>query len=140
MKDLLSVREPDTVHHLKSAMRECQALLIATPEYNYGIPGPLKNAIDWVSSPPAESPLRGKPVGIIGVSMGGFGTVRAQLSLRQTLLFTKSLVMQQPEFLISNAAKYFDEESNLIDQTTRERLYRFILSLLLWSRRVTVTR
>lgn len=138
--DLAEAGEPEAVHQLKSAIRECHALLIATPEYNYGVPGPLKNAIDWVSTPPKESPLRGKPIGVMGASGGGFGTVRAQLSLRQIFLFTESYVMPQPEFHISYAKRLFDEEYTLTDQATQERLRHFLLSLILWSRKMLVTR
>jgi chromate reductase len=137
-EDLHITADPEPVHRLKQAVRACNVLLIATPEYNYGIPAPLKNAIDWVAMLPQENPLRNKAVGIMGVSTGGFGTVRAQLSLRQTLLSTESLVMLKPELLVANAAKCFDEEKKLTDAAMRERMRHFILSLLLWSKKAAV--
>lgn len=133
--DLCEAGEPEPVSRLKAAIRECNVLLVATPEYNYGIPGALKNAIDWASTPADNSPLKGKPVGIMGASVSRFGTVRAQLSLRQTFLYTDSLVMARPEMLISNAAELFDAEHKLIDPATRDRLHHFVISLIVWSRK-----
>ena len=81
-EDVRAAGEPASVRDLRAAIAAGDALLIATPEYNYSIPGVLKNAIDWVSRPPAP-PLADKPVAILGASGSGFGTVRAQLHLRQ---------------------------------------------------------
>src|SRR6185312_11586029 len=94
---------PESVAELKAAVAASGALLIATPEYNYSIPGVLKNAIDWVSRPPATTPLKRKPVGIIGATAGNGGTIRAQLALRQCFVFTESYAMLKPEFLLAAA-------------------------------------
>ena len=88
---------PDPVAALWQAVAAADALLVATPEYNYGVPGVLKNALDWVSRPPAETPLRHKPVAIMGASTGNFGTARAQLALRQTFQFVESYALPKPE-------------------------------------------
>ena len=76
---------PPAVAALKAAIAAADAVLIATPEYNGSIPGQLKNALDWVSRPPAASPLRGKPVAVLGASTGLFGAVWAQAELRRVL-------------------------------------------------------
>lgn len=135
-EDIHTLEEPKSVRQLREAIRECRALLIATPEYNYGIPGFLKNALDWVSTPPQQNPLRGKAVGLMGASSGGSGTIRAQLSLRQTLLYTDSMVMLKPELLIAHAPQYFDSDFNITDQAIRDHLRRFLLSFLVWSKKV----
>lgn len=82
---------------LRNAMREADALLFVTPEYNHGIPGVLKNAIDWASRSPATTPLDGKAASILGAATGMVGTARAQLALRQAFVFTKTYPLQAPE-------------------------------------------
>jgi chromate reductase, NAD(P)H dehydrogenase (quinone) len=124
---------PDPVTEFKSRIIVADALLIATPEYNYSIPGVLKNALDWASRPPKTSCLREKPIGIIGASGGESGTMRAQLALRQMFVFTGSLVMVQPELRVPNAAQRFDAEGRLIDEELRERLRAFISALVDWA-------
>jgi chromate reductase len=128
---------PEPVARLKEAIRSCDGLLIATPEYNYGVPGVLKNAVDWASRPPAESPLRFKPVAIAGASAGRFGTRLAQSSLRQNLTFTRSLVLPDPELLIPNAGSVFDARGDLHDAGTRERLAALLAALAEWAERVS---
>lgn len=109
---------------LKAAIAAADGLVIASPEYNYSISGALKNAIDWASRPPPTSPLRGKPVGLVGAATGMSGTMRAQYHLRQILVFTDSPVMAQPEVLIPRAAERFDG-GRLVDASTRELLGKF---------------
>jgi chromate reductase len=116
-------------------VRRADAVLIATAEYNYSVPGPLKNAIDWLSRPSAESPLRHKPIAVMGATTGGFGTVRSQLALRQVLLFTRSLVLTEPELLVSRAQELFDAESNLTDEKTRHALHALVVALAAWTRK-----
>ena len=127
---------PDPVADLWQAIAEADALLVATPEYNYGPPGVLKNALDWVSRPPAETPLRRKPVAIMGASTGNFGTVRAQLALRQTFLFVESYVLPKPEVMIFRAAECFDEAGDLSDEAARELLATQLRELVAWARRL----
>ncbi len=137
-EDLHVSEEPEPVRRLKEALSKCNALLIATPEYNACIPAALKNAIDWVGAVPQENPLRGKAVGIMGATPGPSGTVRAQLSLRQILYSTQSLVMLKPELFVSNVSMCFDEQRNLVNKAVRDQLHNFILSLLLWSRKAAL--
>ena len=127
---------PDPVADLWQAIAEADALLVATPEYNYGPPGVLKNALDWVSRPPAETPLRHKPVAIVGASTGNFGTVRAQLALRQTFLFVESYVLPKPEVMVFRAAERFDAAGELSDETTRQLLATQLQELVAWARRL----
>ena len=117
--------EPAAVIALKAAITAADGLVIAVPEYNYSIPGGLKNALDWVSRPPAASPLRGKPVGLVGAASGMSGTIRAQTHLRQMLVFSDTPCLNQPEVLIPRAHERFDARGDLVDASTRELLVRF---------------
>jgi chromate reductase len=117
--------EPTTVSELKAAMTNADGIVFAVPEYNYSIPGGLKNALDWMSSPPRDSPLRGKPVALCGAASGMSGTIRAQVHLRQMLVFSDTPVMNQPEVLIPRAQDRFDAEGRLTDDSTRALLERF---------------
>ncbi len=128
---------PDPVAELWQAVAGADALLVATPEYNYGVPGVLKNALDWVSRPPAETPLRHKPVAIMGASTGNFGTVRAQFALRQTFQFVESYVLLKPEVMVFRAAERFDDAGELTDETTRELVAQQLDALVAWARRVS---
>ncbi len=128
--------EPEPVSDLKERIAGAGALLIATPEYNYGIPGVLKNAIDWASRPPDTSPLHHKPVAVIGASTGLFGTVRAQLQLRQVFVFTESYVLGKPEVLVPRAAEKFDSAGELTDTATRDQLAKQLAALVDWARRL----
>jgi chromate reductase, NAD(P)H dehydrogenase (quinone) len=135
-QDVQSTGDPPSVDDLKRRIIVADALLVATPEYNYSVPGALKNAIDWVSRPPKTCCLRKKPVGIVGASSGESGTMRAQLALRQTFVFTDSLVMAQPEFRLPGAGGKCDESGLLVDQEQRERLRAYIAALIDWARLV----
>jgi chromate reductase len=101
--DVEAQGDPEPVAALKEAIGAAAGLLIVTPEYNFGVPGVLKNAIDWASRPPRNSVLSGKPTAVIGASPGMLGTARAQMSLRQSLVFTNTPVMLQPEILVGRA-------------------------------------
>jgi chromate reductase len=127
-----SAAEPPSVVALKDALRGADGIVIATPEYNYSLPGVLKNAIDWASRPPALSPLRGRPVGIVSAATGISGGMRAQYHLRQILVFTDSPAMLQPEVIIPRAQDRFDAEGNLTDASTRELLQRYGRALVAW--------
>ena len=134
--DVLAAGDPAAVLEFKEAIRAADALLIATPENNYSIPGVLKNAIDWASRPNKTSVLKGKPVGIIGASSGEGGTVRAQLALRQVFIQTNSLVMVQPELRVPMAGQKFDAAGELTDEQLRDRLAAFLVALVEWTRLV----
>lgn len=128
---------PEPVAALQQAIADAHGIIIAVPEYNYSIPGSLKNAIDWASRPPSTTPLRGKPVGLIGSSIGMSGSMRAQYHLRQILIYTDNPVMGQPEVLIPNATARFDAELRLTDESTRELLRRFAIAFVAHVRRFT---
>ena len=134
--DLEAQGDPDPVMELKRRVAAADGLLIATPEYNYSIPGVLKNTIDWLSRPPRESVLLQKPVALMGASPGGFGTVRSQLALRQALLFTNSAVLQKPELWVSRAGEKFDEHGTLTDEGVRDDVARLLEAFAGWIRRI----
>ena len=122
--------EPARVTELKHAIAGAEGVVIAVPEYNYSIPGGLKNALDWVSRPVATSPLRGKPIGLVGAASGMSGTIRAQGHMRQILLFSNAQVLAQPEVLIPRAQDRFDATGQLTDETTRDLLGKFGAALV----------
>lgn len=126
---------PAPVQTFREKIRAADALLIVTPEYNYSVPGVLKNAIDWASRPP-EQPFEGKPVAIFGASPGAFGTARAQYHLRQCFVFLNAPVMLRPEIMISAAPSKFDADGKLTDQPTRDLLAQFLVALANWTRRL----
>ena len=118
--------DPAPVLKLKGAIGSADGVVFAVPEYNYSIPGGLKNALDWVSRPPATSPMRGKPIGLVGAATGMSGTIRAQTHLRQMLVYSDSPCLNQPEVLIARAHERFDKATGqLHDDSTRELLARF---------------
>ena len=118
------------VVEFKRAIREAEAILFSTPEYNYGIPGVLKNAIDCASRPYGDSAWSGKPVAVMGASVGLFGTVRAQLQLRQAFVFLNMFPVNQPEVMIGNAGKTFDAQGKLIDETSLKLIRQLLDSLV----------
>jgi chromate reductase, NAD(P)H dehydrogenase (quinone) len=135
--DVEAAGDPAPVAAFKEAIRRADTLLIATPEYNHGVPGVLKNAIDWASRPPRQSALDGKPLGIIGASPGITGTARGQSQLRQAFVFTNSYCMPQPEILVYRASEKFDENGRLTDEKTRSHLGRYLRALSEWTSRFT---
>lgn len=133
--DLEAEGDPERVKALKEGIRRADALLIATPEYNHGVPAVMKNAIDWASRPPKNSPLDGKPIGVLGASPGMTGTARGQSQLRQSFVFTNSYCMPQPEILVYRAHEKFDDDGRLTDDKTREYLGKYLLALAAWAAR-----
>ena len=134
-QDVEDEGDPAPVRDLKEKIREADAILIATPEYDYAIPGTLTTALDWALRSP--SPLRHKPVGIVGASPGGSGTARGQMVLRQILLHAPAYVLPEPQMLIPYARERFDVETgNLTDEQTRERMRRFLDALVEWTERL----
>lgn len=118
--DVEQTGDPQSVTAFKDAIRDADALLVATPEYQHGVPGVLKNALDWASRPPGMSALQGKPVAIMGASPGFTGTARAQSQLRESFGFSESYVVLQPEVLVGRAHEKFDAEGRLSDLKTME--------------------
>jgi chromate reductase len=123
------LEDPPGVVRLKAAIARSDGLVFSVPEYNYSIPGGLKNALDWVSRPPDQSPMRGKPVGMIGAASGMSGTIRAQTHLRQMLLYSNSPCMSQPEVLIPRAKERFTD-GQLTDASTRVLLESFAAAMV----------
>lgn len=124
------------VSELKQRVRAAGAILFVTPEYNYSIPGVLKNAIDCASRPYGDSAWNGKPVAIMGASIGGQGTSRAQYHLRQTFVFLNMHAVNQPEVMVANAAERFDQEGKLTDETTKKLVQQLLAELVNWTRRL----
>lgn len=135
-QDVEDAGEPASVIALKRAISGADAMLVATPEYNHGIPGVLKNALDWASRPRATSPLRDKPVAVTGASTGTGSTARAQAQLREAFVFTGACVMPQPELLIGAASSHFDEDGNLTDAEILVSLVELIEALRAWTVRL----
>ncbi len=119
---------PPSVQRLREQVHAADALLFATPEYNYSIPGVLKNAIDWVSRPPAQ-PFAGKPAAIMGASPGAIGTARAQYHLRQVGVFLDLHFLNKPEVMIGSAGTRFDANGHLTDTATREHVQKLLVAL-----------
>ncbi len=128
---------PAKIVDFKKEIRAADAILFATPEYNYSVPGVLKNAIDWASRPYGDSAWLGKPAAIMGASVGGIATARAQYHLRQICVTLNILLLNQPEVMIGNAAQRFDTEGNLTDESTKKHLKKLVESLVEWSRRIS---
>ncbi len=126
---------PAPVAEFKQKIAAADALLIVTPEYNYSIPGVLKNAIDWASRPPDSSPLRDKPVAFMGAG-GGLGTARAQYHLRQVAVFTEMLPLNKPEVFVPRAWEKFDAEGNLLDPKIKEKVRGLLEALAVWTIRL----
>jgi len=127
---------PAKVVELKQRVRAADAILFVTPEYNYSVPGVLKNAIDWGSRPPRESAWRGKPAAIMGASIGTGATSRAQHHLRQILVALDMHPVGQPEVLIASAHERFDADGNLTDERTIKLVGRLLERLVDWTRRL----
>ncbi|HEX5263303.1 MAG TPA: NADPH-dependent FMN reductase [Phenylobacterium sp.] len=130
--DVEAKGDPAAVAAMKDAMRAADAVLFVTPEYNHGVPGVMKNAVDWASRPPRTAALGGKPVGIIGASPGATGSARGQSQLRQAFEFTNSYCMPQPEVLVFRAHEKFDAEGRLTDEPTAKFLGAYLEAFRAW--------
>lgn len=133
--DVEAAGDPDGVVAFKKAIRAADAVLIVTPEYNHGVPGVMKNAVDWASRPARDAALNGKPVGLIGASPGQTGTARGQSQLRQAFEFTNSFCMPQPELLVFRALEKFDAAGELTDEKTAEYLAKYLTAFRDWALR-----
>lgn len=138
-QDVEDLGDPPSVASFKDAIAAADALLVATPEYNHGVPGVLKNAIDWASRPRETSALRDKPIGIMGASPGRGATARAQAQLRDIFVFTGACVMPLPELLIGTAGAHFDADSNVTDPDLRASIVDLVQALGAWTRRVRIS-
>jgi len=126
----LEQNPPAKVKEFKAKIREADAILIVTPEYNYSIPGVLKNAIDWASRPYDDNAFDGKPVAVISASTGMLGGARAQYHLRQCFVSLNMLAVNSPEVMIAQAQGKFDEEGGLKDERTKERIKGLLQTLV----------
>ena len=132
----IEMNMPSKVKEFKSKIRKADAILIATPEYNYSVPGVLKNAIDWASRPYGDNSFDGKPVAIMSASPGMLGGVRAQYHLRQSFVYLNMYPVNGPDVLVNFAQQKFDTSGNLIDQDTRKFLGQLLQNLVDWIRRL----
>lgn len=123
---------PERVKEFKNKIKGADAILIATPEYNYSIPGVLKNAIDWASRPYGDNSFYGKPGAIMGCSVGMLGTARAQYHLRQVCVFLNILILNQPEIMVPFIDKKVDASGNITDETTVSKLKEFLDAFINW--------
>lgn len=121
---------PPVVLQLKEKILAADAILFSTPEYNYSLPGGLKNAIDWASRPYGQSAWKGKTAAIMGVSIGQFGTARAQYDLRRILVALDMPIVIQPEVMIGNAAERFNAKGHLTDARSRELIRKLLTTLV----------
>ena len=127
---------PDRVKEFKAKIRAADAILIASPEANYSIPGVLKNAMDWASRPYGDNSFEKKPVAIMSASTGMLGGARAQYHLRQTFVFLNMYPLNRPEAFVTFASQKFDENSRLTDEKTKEVLKQLLLALADWTRKI----
>lgn len=134
-EDLRAKGFPPAVQSLRERIAAADALLFVTPEYNYSVPGVLKNAIDWASRPP-DQPFNGKPGAIMGASPGRYGTARSQYHLRQICVTLNILLINTPEVMIAQADKKFDAEGRLTDEPTRKFIKDLLVSLREWTSRL----
>jgi len=123
---------PPEVVEFGMRIAAADALLFVTPEYNYSIPGGLKNAIDWASRLP-DQPFNKKPVAIMSASTGMLGGGRAQYHLRQSCVFLNMFPLNKPEVIISRAQEKFDAQGNLTDEPTREQIRKLLIALGEWT-------
>lgn len=130
--DVRAAGIPASVAAVQAAIAAADAVLIATPEYNFSVAGVLKNAIDWVSRTQPQ-PFVHKPVGIIGASAGAAGTARAQYDLRKSFLFMDAYVLNKPEVMIAAAQTRFDSDGRLTDEATRTFLAAMLGALRDWT-------
>jgi chromate reductase len=127
---------PERVKEFKQKIRKADAILIATPEYNYSIPGVLKNAIDWASRPYGDNAFEGKPVGIISASGGMLGGSRAQYQLRQTFIFLDMHPLNRPEVIVPNVHEKVDQSGRVTDEKTRQKIRELLEALVTWTKRL----
>jgi len=133
--DVRAQGEPEPARRLRQAIVEADGILIATPEYNWSVPGVLQNAIDWVSRPAGHSAFKGKPVAIMGASTSMAGTLRAQVHLRQVLRTVDAHAIPKPEVLVAFAHDKFDADGELTDDTARDLIATLLARLAASARR-----
>ncbi len=126
----------ERVQEFKARIRAADAILIATPEYNYSIPGVLKNAIDSASRPYGDNAFDGKPVAIMGASIGMLGTARAQYDLRRSFVFLNMYPLNQPEVMVPFAQEKIDKEGKVTDEKTKQKIRELLEALVVWTKKL----
>ena len=134
-EDLLS-SPPEKVKEFKRKIRAADAILIVTPEYNYSVPGVLKNAIDWASRPYGDNAFEGKPVAMMSASTGMLGGARAQYHLRQSFVFLNMYAVNKPEVFVTFAPQKFDDKGRLLDKQTKELIGELLGNLVAWTKKL----
>jgi chromate reductase len=132
----LEASVPEKVREFKSKIRSADAILIATPEHNFSIPGVLKNAIDWASRPYGDNSFEGKPVAIMSASPGMLGGARGQYHLRQVFVFLDMHPVNRPEVFVTFAGQKIDDKGTVTDEKTREIIAQLLQALVAWTRRL----
>jgi chromate reductase len=127
---------PEKVKEFKAKIRLADAILMATPEHNYSIPGVLKNAIDWASRPYGDNSFEGKPVAVMSASTGMLGGARAQYQLRQVFVFLNMYPLNRPEVFVTFANQKFDETGKLTDEKTEEFVKQLLEALVAWTKKL----
>jgi chromate reductase len=127
---------PESIVKFKAAIRAADAILVSSPEYNYSVSGVLKNAIDAATRPHGDNPFSSKPGAIMGVSSGRFGTARGFYDLAKIMRGVNVFLMNYPEILITEGAKKFDENGNLVDEETAKKMHTFVSALADWTRKL----
>jgi chromate reductase len=130
------IEMPVVVQDFKNKIKAADAILFSTAEYNYSVPGSLKNALDWGSRPYGDNSWDNKPTAIMSESTGMLGGVRAQYHLRQMTLFTNMHVLNKPEVMVGEVAEKFDEQGNLTDEHTKEKMQELLQALVIWTERL----
>jgi chromate reductase len=132
----LEASMPERVKEFKRRIRAADAILIVTPEYNYSIPGVLKNAIDWASRPYGDNAFDGKPVAVMSASVGILGGARAQYHLRQSFVFLNMHPINQPEVFVTYASQKFDKDGRLLDEQAKKLIGELLEALVAWARKL----
>jgi chromate reductase len=132
----LENQPPQIVRDFKAKIRSADALLIASPEYNYSVPGVLKNAIDWASRPYGDNAFEGKPVAIMSASIGSLGGARAQYHLRQSFVFLDMYPLNRPEVMMPFAEDNVDAEGNVTNEKTKQLIRELLEALVHWTRKL----
>lgn len=132
----LDDRMPEIVEKFKAKIKAADAILIATPEYNYSVPGVLKNAIDWASRPPGDNSFDDKPVAIMSASIGMLAGARAQYHLRQTFVYINMHALNRPEVMVPFAADKIDSSGKVTDEKTRRKIKELLEALIAWTNRL----
>ncbi|MFZ4648815.1 MAG: NADPH-dependent FMN reductase [Patescibacteria group bacterium] len=127
---------PESVIRFKKQIEAADAVLFSSPEYNYSIPGGLKNAIDWASRPYGNNSFENKPAAIMGASVGMLGTARMQYHLRQVMVFLDMKALNRPEVMVGMVQERFNPEGILTDEKTKEKISELLIALVAWTKQI----